>query len=383
MSFFAVLRPTTGASFPAVVDCHLNLWCLGALGPRRTLVLDIGLRLRADDGPIDSVRLALPFGTSQVTDLAGKVLDSQIAELIFDTEVLLPSSDTIRYRDRDLRISHVATARAKRESEYAESYFSVWNLPLVRPIPEAEESYLRIRFNVVSSGRTWQWQRRWRLCTGAIIDFRICDIRSTATVPGGEELRHAILPISRIAAFVMVPAWLYARASSPAPAYVRLLEGSVWTEYLDRAPEVRSSSKLVVYTWRNYRSTQLPHGEVGISAGAPEPTTISIDKPFRIFLHLAKETGPLSPLRVIFLCLVAIGLADLIFDIDVRHGWSDIARSVGHGLHGIPGWLQLTTGGGIVTFVLARRIAAIASLVGRLKRHLLAIEETIFRKLSK
>jgi len=383
MSFFAVLRSNGAGGPPSVIDCHINLWCLGAFGPRRALVLDVGLRLHAENGPVEAIRLALPFGTSKVVDLASKVLDTQIAELIFDTEVIHSAHSTIRHRDSDLKISYIATARAKQEDEYAESYFSVWNLPLAQPIPEAQDSYIRIRFNVMSSGRTWQWQRTWWLCTGAIVDFRICDIRSTATVPGGEELRHAIIPINRVAAFVMVPAWLYARASSPAPAYVRLLEGSVWTKYLDRAPEIRSVSKLVVYTWRNYGSTHLTHGEVGVSAGSPTLTPVSIAKPLRIFLHLAKESGPLSPFRVLFLSGMTLVLADIIFKAGIRPTWQDAARSLGHATRAIPGWLQLTTGAGLVAFLLARKLSAIALIVGKLKKSFLRLEEFIFRKLPK
>jgi hypothetical protein len=383
MSFFAVLRSNGAVVSPSVTDCHINLWCLGAFGPRRSLVFDVGLRLHAENEPVEAIRLALPFGTSKIVDLANKVLDTQTAELIFDTEVIHSAHSTIRYRDSDLRIAHIATARAKQEDEYAESYFSVWNLPLAQPIPPTEDSYIRVRFNVISSGRTWQWQRTWWLCTGAIIDFRICDIRSTATVPGGEELRHAIIPINRLAAFAMVPAWLYARASSPAPAYVRLLEGSVWTKYLDRAPEIRSSSKLVVYTWRNYGSTHLTHGEVGVSADSPTLTPVTIAKPLRIFLHLAKESGPLSPLRVLFLAVTTLVLADALFNNEIRQVWLDSARSLGHVAGEIPRWLQLTTGAGIVIFFLARKLSAISAIVNKLRTAFLKFEEFIFRKLPK
>ena len=353
MSFFALLHPAGDANQPTIEECHLNLWSLGAIGPRRTMVLDVGVRLKATSSPVASVRVAIPFQSSRVTDLARMLLDTDLAELIFDSEVLRPSSDTIKYRNQEVKITRVAVLRAKREAVYSSRDFTVWDLPLTVPLSPGEEGYIRVRFAVAGTRSVWRWRRAWLVRTGAVIDFRICDIRRTVTVPSGEELRSDILPIARLAAFIIVPAWLYTRSSSPAPNYVRLLEGPVWSTYLGRAPEARSTSKLIVYSWR----TDPPAGGIrkrgaaGISSQIAPSAPISISRPFRIFLDLAMEQSPLSPVRGVLYALVTVLFIFTAFRLQLRPEYRSVVADIWHFVQMIPTWLQVTSVAGIMRVI--------------------------------
>jgi hypothetical protein len=416
VSFLAVLRPDDPQAVFDVPLCHVNLWSLGAVGPRRTLVLDIGLTVRAREHAVTSVTVALPVGTGdKVEDLASKVLDTEIAGLIFDKEVTKPAPAEIRFADRPTRVVRIRTTTSKQAEANRSKDFSVWTLELATPIDPGTSAYLRARFSVTGSGRTWQWQRSYLARTGAIVDFRICDVRGTATVAGGDELRGRIMPIGRAHVFVMVPAWLHQRATSPAPKYVRLLEGSVWAGYLGRAPEIRNRSKLVVYYWRHGQENppetppadadapppppappvtvqhrlralvQRPAEPVpALAAGSPRPgRAVSTDEPLRVFLELDRQPDPAGPIALLKTAAVLLVLALLLFDLPVRQNTEDAARWAWDVVTSVPGWLGITTVAAVVAFLLARNLQVIRTLLASLHKAFLAAEAALFRKLPK
>jgi hypothetical protein len=386
VSFFALLKDgDSSADLPVIEECHLNLWSLAAIGPRRTMILDVGIRFKAKTDPVKSLRIAVPFQSNSVADLARTVLDTDLAELIFDTEVLRPSADTIELRNSRLKVVRIATLRSTRDAAYSNRDFTVWRLPLTAPLAKGEEGYVRVRFYITGTRSVWRWRRAWLIRTGAVVDLRICDIRRTVTVPGGEELRPDILDIKRVAAFIILPAWLYARSSSPAPYYVRLLEGPVWATYLARAAEIRNTSKLIVYSWRSGSSSTpvSASADAGISAQRHDGAAVSIARPFRIFLDLGREQKPFSPFRAVGYGLITTILFYGLFRINARPPVRTDVMDVGRFLERIPAWLGVTTVAGVVSFVLARNVAGLRSVSNRIRIWGAQAEATIFRKLPK
>jgi hypothetical protein len=421
MSFLAVLRAEGEDGAFTVPLCHVNLWSLDALGPRRTLVLDLGLTIQAAEKPVSCITVALPVGTSdRVEDLASKVLDTDLAGLIFDKEVTKPEPAVIRFDDAPTNVVRVKTTTSGQAEAHRSRDFSVWTLQFATPLDPGRAGYLRVRFAVTGSGRTWQWQRNYLARTGALVDFRICDVRGTATVLGGDELRGRILPIGRVHVFVMVPSWLHQRSASPIPTYVRVLEGSVWAGYLGRAPEIRSRSKLVVYYWREGRPNPPgapplnPAPRQGPQAGAgqgldrrlpaplrclvprkadtagndegpvaPPTGMVSTDDPLRVFIDLARQPDPGSPLVVLKIAAVLATVALVLFQVPIKPGWTEFARDVWHWLARLPTWLSITTGAAVVVFLATRRVQAIMAFWSSVYRAFLRAEAALFRKLPK
>jgi hypothetical protein len=293
VSFFAVLDSApagdVNATSFAVEEFHINLWCMDALGfRRRKFVVDVGIRIKADTKPVTSISLALPFGTDSVEDLQEKVLTRETASLIFDTDVVSTGNDEITIADQPLKIMGLKRD-FKKQDTYSSGEFSVWDLPLISAIQPGKTAYVRVRFPILNTGRVWQWQRRHLVSTGATLDLRISDQRSTQMVTGGHELASRIRPLGKVAAFVMVPSWLHGRTVNPAPSYIRLLEANVWKSYLGRKPEWRRRNRLVVYYWKNERKADPS------SLGSMIPVPVTKDDPMRVFGDFI--AGP-SPSRI-------------------------------------------------------------------------------------
>lgn len=423
MSFLAVLRPEGDAPAFTVPLCHVNLWSLGALGWRRTMILDVGLTIQAADKQVTSVTVALPVGTGdRVEDLASKVLDTDVAGLIFDKEVTKPGPAVICFDEAPTNVLRVKTTASEQAAAHRSRDFSVWTLQLATPVEPGQDGYLRVRFAVTGSGRSWQWERSYLARVGALVDLRVCDVRGTATVAGGDELRGRILPIGRVHIFIMVPSWLHQRSASPPPKYVRVLESSVWAGYLGRAPEIRSRSKLVVYYWREglanpagtpplnpapasaalgardrhgsrrrggplQRLVPRPALPSAAEAERPgqvfRPAAVSTDEPLRVFIDLARQPDPGSPLVLLKLAIVLVALALILFRVPVKPGWSEFAGDLGHWLSQVPTWLSLTTGAAVVVFFATRRLRAIMDFWTSIHRAFLRAEAALFRKLPK
>jgi hypothetical protein len=352
VAFFAVLRDEERPLQFTVKACHINLWSLAALWGRRKLLLDVGLRLLAQDDPIDRLSIALPVATSAIMNISAAVLDQRTASLIFDEDVTLPEQNVIHLRHGNLEVRGIQESRSEPDKGRASRDFSLWSIRLDGNIEPHKEAYIRVRFPVEGHRSTWQWRRFMLAKYGALIDFRVADIRSTITVKDGTALLPRVIPIERLAFFVILPRWLRERATNPLPSYVRLLEGPVWMPYLNRKPEFRKRSKMVVYYWRG-------GGEREIN-----PT-----RPFRVFLDLEREPGytPLGS-HLATTILVVIGVW-LVFKLNVRTTVTSLVSLIGDIVKSIPPWFGLATVGGVITFILGRRIQAIAEF-GRFVRRI-------------
>src|SRR5947208_15101710 len=88
MSFFAVLR-SEGSQADAfhVLTCHVNFWSLGGFRKGSRFFCDVGLLVRAND-QVRELDLALPFEVEgRVKDLYDRMLDKEIADLIWGEPV--------------------------------------------------------------------------------------------------------------------------------------------------------------------------------------------------------------------------------------------------------------------------------------------------------
>jgi hypothetical protein len=360
VAFFAVLRDEEQSLDFSVKACHINLWSLAALGGRRRLLLDVGLRLVAGDEPIDRLSIAIPLATSAIKDISHTVLERRTASLVFDEDVTFPRQNVIHYRQEDLEVRGIQESRSEPDEGRAARDFSLWNVRLDGNVEPRREVYLRIRFSVVGHGSTWQWQRFLFVAkNGALIDFRIADIRSSITVRDGTALISRVVPIEWLAFFVIVPRWLRERATNPPPTYVRILEGPVWRPYLNRKPELLKRSKLIVYYWRR-------EGQ------------ISMARPFRVFLDLAREPGytPLGS-QLSTVALLVLGTW-MVFRLNVRNLVATLTFGTYHFGQRLGVWLGLTGAAGLVTFLLSRRIQTIADLARSARRLWLRLEDRFF-----
>jgi hypothetical protein len=279
VTFFAVLD-SAGVDERTefeVTRLHLNLWSLAAIGlHRRMFVFDVGVRIAATTRAVTGITLALPFDTLEPQSLFDKVMNPSVAELIFDANITAINANTLNYQSESFRVLDVRARGASRVKEYTSPGFSLWDIPLSGKIEPGEEAYIRLRFPVTGTGRTWQWTKTLMRRTGAVLDFRISDLRSSKKVPGGNELIDRVRPIKSVAAFVMAPIWMHGRTVHPEPRYIRLLEGRVWAEYLDRAPELSRRSRLVVYYWR-FKTESGRLGRTALVAAETTETVTSSD----------------------------------------------------------------------------------------------------------
>ena len=166
-------------------------------------MLDVGVRVLAGEENIERFRVALPARTrGKVEDLSARVLNPTNAALIFDAEVSIGRNSVVELESSELHVVGIRRVDCNQDVGSASRDFSLWTIVPADPIPAGESRYLRFRFDISSAGRTWQWQRQLFGRVGAIVDFRISDVRGTATAPGGEGLLNKIRPIGRATVFV-------------------------------------------------------------------------------------------------------------------------------------------------------------------------------------
>ncbi len=304
MGCFAVIRDLEEPDF-SVTACHLNFWSLSGLFGRRVFLWDVGLTLEAnedmEDKGLSKISLLLPFGTEHEAfkDLSKDILDQNIARLLFGKSVSV-NGKVIEYSGGinrpALRVVRVFKATIDEEFEkdkgLRRANLSLWTIQFASKIKAGEKSYVRVRFRMRTLGRNWIWMRSKK---GALIDIRVADIREIV-VPseGGAKLEaygERLVPIQNLRAFVIVPAYLLFRATSPQLHYMRLFEGRVWEKYLGRAVDIWRSEKLMVYQWRS--DTVID-------------TKDNATDPFRAFLILSKESSLLSFVNYFLIALLVV-----------------------------------------------------------------------------
>ena len=287
MGFFGVLKPDGSLVDFEVVHCHLNLWCLGGILGHRNFFFDVGLRVIVrGDQPLTEFDLALPFGTADdaVTDLSPDLEKQAVLQMVFGRPVDTDHAGNafrINYTHRGdtpgkfVPVIAVPSSSAERVVTRSGKDFSLWSLKPDLAVPSGSEGYFRMRFHVLDIGRMWRWKRfLWFGKNGAVVDFRVADIRDAFDVPDAHSLLQRMVRISELYAFVIAPAMFQQQAVSPPFYNLRLFEGRAWEEYLGAAAYYRRSTNLVIYQWRRQ--------------------DIEPARPFRAFLDLNREFGVLT-----------------------------------------------------------------------------------------
>lgn len=274
MSYFAVLSEQPDQI--AIAHCHLNIWVLTGLFGRRVFYLDVGLGIKVSGSRPAKLSIALPGAVSDGDAEDLRQITLKNANLIFGEPAKVVDR-RIEYGNDTLCVSGV---RASRDTNCGGEDYCIWD---IEPTDWSEdgETYVRVRFRLTSFARSWVPQR-----SGALLDLRLCDVREAVNSKGLESIDNRICSIEHLNVFAIIPASLKARAQSPAPRHVRLLEGEAWSDYLQRRTSRLSKRKLLVYHWRHKEE-------------------INRQNPFRAFLDLSEEHAVIRRRTLAFVALVA------------------------------------------------------------------------------
>jgi hypothetical protein len=378
VGFFAVLpRDGVAPGRLRVAELHLNVWCLGGVAGHN-LVVDVGLlllcevspggteSLTPDAGPIDGVRLVLPFRASRMEDLSARVLDPRAGALIFDANVSVDGDALVFPRGQPhgrLTVTAVNAVTSAAEVAYT-TIPSVWKVNFARAIEPGVATYVRVRFYV--SGRTpmWQWRRSIVAKNGALVDLRVSDVRGAVqTSLPAAELTDRAATIGSVRAFVIVPSRYQAPVQNPPARYVRLLEGSAWRPYLNRATQAPGRGKMVVYYQRSNAS---PHQDV------------TIDTPFRAFLGLNREPPMPPAMSAVRPAIIAIVIALALLRAPLRAGATETLTASARWLTSRP-WVTGGIGASLLAlWTLVRRARQGKKVAARVVR---AIDAMVYRVL--
>lgn len=290
MGDFAILC-VDGAPKFTVEELHVNIWCLWALGAR-SFICDVGIKLSPEDLSVAGcLELIAPFTADRFEDLRGKLLDNEIAELLFNRRVTYSG-----IRDGNGQLECVAPegtagedvvqmslpkvrcvdASSGQPRQFSSPYKLQWDVD-TPPFP-FEQLYLRARFYVNDMSDAWVWRKEGGLLhnQGALVDFRFNDLRDARRKDqylDQNQLKRCV-EIEKIYCFVIAPWELQLKVGHPEPGDVRVLEGDAWTSYLGRQVNPRwlyRRSKAVVYRFD----------------GPSEP--VSLRNPFSVFLDMGRE----------------------------------------------------------------------------------------------
>ena len=358
MGFFGVAAAIGDESVPSVRRCHLNIWTLGGLLGYRVSCFDVGLHLRADQGPIGALRIGLPVSTPSSPDSALESLKTRmenptVASLIFARENATRDG-SVALDEGMVPLLDIDRPHCEMAEKPRGKHFSLWTLRLVDPVPEGQSGYLRVRFHVQRPGRLWIWQRSLLARNRAIVDCRVNDEREAQSVVDISEFTRHLLPLEALNAFVIAPAIFTHPVITPEPEYVRGLEGSIWEGYLGRRTDLRREQKFLIYHWRNEEDT-------------------TAEYPFRAFLQLERRRSLLPSWSDLMPVLIALVLAAIFFDVQLRNlDWA------GDALDFLTSGFPLAPGlGGLIVFVLLllaardrlrEAVAALRGIGGRVDR---------------
>jgi len=251
MAFFAIIRDHED-SFE-VLQCHINIWCLGGIFGHSNFVWDVGLRLRGTiDGKVTKIYVAFPFGAdvSGVEDLHDRLIHQHTAELVFGGPVKI-DRDEITYDESPVALGRVDSSR--RIEDKCGPDYSFWEIVISPPLAKGKELYVRVRLRIARCGSTWVWRRSLGRKNGALVDLRVSDVREAVAVGTWGAFRDRIVPIEKLNLLVIAPDFLQMRAASPALRYMRLLESRAWENYLGQSPSLRDRRRLIIYHWRSQK----------------------------------------------------------------------------------------------------------------------------------
>lgn len=282
MTSFIVLARSGSALFD-VERLDINQWILpGAFG-RQVIYCDVGLRLalREEVTRDRTLRfdLGVPFTATDedsIEDLVPVMLDSkELCSLVFGDINAQPTHKggtwVIDDGTGEMQLERFDRDTSKRDADVRASgrTFSLWTIAAEdAAIEDGTSVYFRIRFHVKKPGMTWSWQRGERRRSHAISDLRVNELRDRPRFEHSPPDLQRALSINRVNGFVINQARLKAGRVSPEPKYVRILEGSLWDQYLMRRLSRKDEPFVATYWTRE---------------------DVDRDKPFRAFLEVERR----------------------------------------------------------------------------------------------
>ena len=189
------------------------------------------------------------------------------------------------------------------EASSAGTGFSIWTIELAEPTKSSEWTYIRFRITAKNPWRVWA-SKGWGLAKrGAVVDFRISDIRELLLLGHGKSESEHLVPIKQLFLFLVAPSYFVPSHFSPNLHYSRLLEPKVW-KYLSGFESHTDGAKFSIHQWRHTKE--------------PE---ISVDYPFRAYMDLSREFG-----REVFLfyvlAIVTLPIVNYLAEALGRYLWS-------------------------------------------------------------
>jgi hypothetical protein len=306
MAFFAIIRDHDD-SFE-VLQCHINIWCLGGILGHSNFVWDVGLRLKGTvDKKVTKLYMAFPFGAegSGIEDLHDRLIHQHTAELVFGSPVKI-DGDEITYDEHPVVLGRVDTSR--RIEDKCGPDYSFWEIAIAPTLAKDKELYVRIRIRIARCGSTWVWKRSLGRKNGALVDLRVSDVREAVAVEPWGSFKDRIVSIEKLNLLVIAPDFLQMRAVSPALRYMRLLESRAWENYLGQSPNLLGRRRLIIYHWRSQKG---------------EP--VDVKTPFLAFLDLSRDYGFVRPANHVRAAIFIVVMAAIVYGYGggfARDSWS-------------------------------------------------------------
>ena len=304
MAFFAVVKEHDDSL--DVLQCHINIWCLGGILGHNNFVWDVGLRLKGmADKKVTKIYLAFPFASegTRLEDLHNRLIHQHTAELVFGSPVKI-DGDEITYDERPVVLGRLDTST--RVEDKCGTDHSFWEIAISPPLAKDQELYIRGRIQIARCGSTWVWKRSLGRKNGALVDLRVSDVREAVSVDSWGSFKDRIVPIQKLNLLVIAPDYLQMRAVSPPLRYMRLLESRAWEKYLGQSPNFRSRRRLIVYHWRSEK-------------GQP----VDVKTPFLAFLDLSRDYGFIRPANHIRAAVLIVAIASIAYGYKFANGaWS-------------------------------------------------------------
>lgn len=297
MSSFALLR--SNGSAPIVVErVDLNIWVLPSLFRRHVYLCDIGVCCNLTEDVKDrSVKFELrtPFlpDNDKLTDLMPRMRESEaLCSLVFGSSDLHMNRDDsgtwVNDDDGPLLLTDIDANESKyREVGRPETRSRSWTVSTGPMTLEAgTRLYLRVRTTTHDPNRMWTWRTGAHRNSYALCDLRFNEFREKGDDDLPVDFSKVMNP-RRVNGFLITSAQYREVRTSPAPEYIRVLEGDSWVKYLERRLSRGRESFLITY-WKD--------------------VDISPAHPYRAFIEVEKRIPTTTRAVVVATCVLLVAI---------------------------------------------------------------------------
>lgn len=293
MSSFALLR-SNGSAPIDTERVDLNIWVLPSLFRRHVYLCDIGICCSLEEDviaqPIE-FELRVPFlpDDGNPTDLMPRMRSSEmLCSLVFgNSDLRLKRDDNgtwVSDDDGPLLLTDLPDIR-RQTAPGPETRSASWMIstgPMT--LPAKTRLYLRLRTTTHSPNRMWTWQTGNRRNSYALCDLRFNEFRENGENNFPAYFSRVINP-HKINGFLIISAQYREVRASPAPEYIRVLEGDAWAKYLGRRLS-RSGEPFLVTYWKD--------------------VSISPAHPYRAFMEVERRRTTIARNIVITTCVLLL-----------------------------------------------------------------------------